>query len=395
MSANPLQDIIVVEVGRRVACGAAGSFLAQLGASVFVVETDAAPDASFEDKFSQRDVFAYGKNSLRWSGEAGDPALQKLIEVADVIITSSDADLKALPVKPPAAAIVCDITAFGAGEGGGKPVSDFLLQAMSGMVDTTGDSSGPPVAIGAPVVELSSALYAAASIVAALRVRRLSGTAQAVDMSLYDCAVNAMATFLPSHFGGGKPRRLGNRHSMAAPWNAYRASDGTKLWSFFAQNGILSAPISYLVDGVQYVTVLASFRSSFANTPNWDYRQQHRRVLTFRLGGTASLPKFEPVTEEIADDPAFVIDPKKAAIGAAIYNTSCVICHGGGMIAGGAAPDLRKSAVPLDKDAFYSIVHEGALMDRGMGRFANLSDAELEGLRHYIRQRARETAPKK
>ncbi len=226
MSANPLQDIIVVEVGRRVACGAAGSFLAQLGASVFVVETDAAPDASFEDKFSQRDVFAYGKNSLRWSGEAGDPALQKLIEVADVIITSSDADLKALPVKPPAAAIVCDITAFGAGEGGGKPVSDFLLQAMSGMVDTTGDSSGPPVAIGAPVVELSSALYAAASIVAALRVRRLSGTAQAVDMSLYDCAVNAMATFLPSHFGGGKPRRLGNRHSMAAPWNAYRASDG-------------------------------------------------------------------------------------------------------------------------------------------------------------------------
>ncbi len=176
---------------------------------------------------------------------------------------------------------------------------------------------------------------------------------------------------------------------------AYRASDGTKLWSFFAQNGILSAPISYLVDGVQYVTELASFRSSFANTPNWDYRQQHRRVLTFRLGGTASLPKFEPVTEEIADDPAFVIDPKKAAIGAAIYGTSCVICHGGGMIAGGAAPDLRKSAVPLDKDAFYSIVHEGALMDRGMGRFANLSDAELEGLRHYIRQRARETAPKK
>ncbi|HWK97052.1 MAG TPA: CoA transferase [Pseudolabrys sp.] len=225
MSGSPLQDIVVVELGRRVACGAAGSFLAQLGASVFVVETNAAPDAAFEDKFSQRDVFAYGKNSLRWSGDAGDTALQKLIEAADVIITSSDADLKALPVKPPSAAIVCDITALGTGTSG-QPVSDILLQAMSGMVDTTGDSSGPPVAIGAPVVELSSALYAAASIVAALRVRRMSGTAQAIDMSLYDCAVNAMATFFPSHFGGGKPRRLGNRHSMAAPWNAYRASDG-------------------------------------------------------------------------------------------------------------------------------------------------------------------------
>lgn len=227
MSASPLQDIVVIELGRRLACGAAGSLLAQLGASVFVIENDTEADAAFEDKFSQRDVFAYGKNSLRWTGEAGDTALQKLIEAVDVIITSSDADLEALPVKPPVAAIVCDITAFGAGGGGGgRPVPDILLQAMSGMVDTTGDSSGPPVAIGAPVVELSSALYAAASIVAALRVRRVTGTAQAIDMSLYDCAVNAMATFLPSHFGGGKPRRLGNRHSMAAPWNAYRASDG-------------------------------------------------------------------------------------------------------------------------------------------------------------------------
>jgi len=40
------------------------------------------------------------------------------------------------------------------------------------------------------------------------------------------------------------------------------------------------------------------------------------------------------------------------------------------------------------------VVHDGALMARGMGSFAQLSDADLEGLRHYIRQRARETAPK-
>jgi len=226
MTQRPMSGIVALEVGRRLACGAAGSFLAQLGADVTFIEAGGQSDAAFEDKFSQRDVFAYGKNSLRWNGNAGDTALRHLIEAADVVITSSDADLNALPVEPSLSAIVCDITAFGAGAGGGKPVSDIMLQAMSGMVDTTGDSSGPPVAIGAPVVELSTGLYAAASIVAALRVRRLSGTAQAVDMSLYDCAVNAMATFFPSHFGGGKPRRLGNRHSMAAPWNAYRASDG-------------------------------------------------------------------------------------------------------------------------------------------------------------------------
>jgi quinohemoprotein ethanol dehydrogenase len=178
-------------------------------------------------------------------------------------------------------------------------------------------------------------------------------------------------------------------------FGAYSAASGEKLWAFDAQNGILSAPISYSVGGRQYVTVIASFRSSFANQPNWDYRQQKRRVLTFMLGGTRHLPKFERVAEPVLDDPSFQIDPKQAAVGAGIYNTGCNICHGAAMIAGGAAPDLRKSSIALERDSFYQVVREGALMNRGMGRFAHLTDAEMEGLRHFIRQRARETLPKK
>lgn len=178
-------------------------------------------------------------------------------------------------------------------------------------------------------------------------------------------------------------------------FGAYSAATGEKLWAFDAQNGILSAPISYTVGGRQYVSVIASFRSSFPNQPNWDYRQQRRRVLTFALGGKAQLPKFERLAEPVLDDPTFIIDPKKAAIGAGIYNTGCNICHGAGMAAGGAAPDLRKSALAMDKDGFYQVVREGALMSRGMGRFAHLSDDEMEGLRHFIRQRARESMPKK
>ena len=65
------------------------------------------------------------------------------------------------------------------------------------------------------------------------------------------------------------------------------------------------------------------------------------------------------------------------------------------MTAGGAAPDLRKSPVALDPEGFNAVLREGALMERGMGKFANLTDAEVEGLRHFIRQRARETMPKK
>ena len=141
--------------------------------------------------------------------------------------------------------------------------------------------------------------------------------------------------------------------------------------------------------------MIASFRSSQFNAPTWDYRQQKRRVLTFALGGSRKLPRFERVAEPFPDDAAFVIDPAKVPVGAGIYGSTCVVCHGGGAIAGGAAPDLRKSPIPLDADSFRAVVHDGALMERGMGSFANLSDDELEGVRHYLRQRARDTMPKK
>lgn len=216
----------------------------------------------------------------------------------------------------------------------------------------------------------------------------------------WDVAGNKIAWSVPQPgvFNGGTMATAGNlvfQGTNDGSFNAFSASTGRKLWAFDAQNGMLGAPISYSVGGVQYVSIITGFRSSFPNTPNWDYSQQRRRMLTFAIGGRKALPAFERVDQPIQDDPAFVIDPAKAKVGGGIYNSSCIICHGSGMMAGGAAPDLRKSAVPMDADTFRAVVHDGALMARGMGSFAQLSDADLEGLRHYIRQRARETAPQR
>ena len=196
----------------------------------------------------------------------------------------------------------------------------------------------------------------------------------------------------PDMFSGGVLSTKGNlvfQGQTSGEFVAFSADKGEKLWSFNAQNGMLGAPISYSVNGKQYVSVIASFRSSYPSTPAWPYRQQQRRVLTFAIDGKATLPPFERQVEEIADDPDFVVDEAKAKIGGGVYNTSCIICHGVGMREGGAAPDLRNSMVPLDADIFRQVVHDGILMSRGMGKFDNLSDDELEGLRHYIRQQAR------
>jgi quinohemoprotein ethanol dehydrogenase len=87
------------------------------------------------------------------------------------------------------------------------------------------------------------------------------------------------------------------------------------------------------------------------------------------------------------DDAAFVVEPALAARGQRLYER-CLICHDTGVVAGGFAPDLRASPVPLDAQAFAGVVH-GSLVSRGMPPFPELTDADLAALRHYIRERAR------
>jgi quinohemoprotein ethanol dehydrogenase len=64
------------------------------------------------------------------------------------------------------------------------------------------------------------------------------------------------------------------------------------------------------------------------------------------------------------------------------------VCHGPGAVAGGSAPDLRASTIPLSTADFAAVVRDGRLESRGMPKFPELSDRELEALRHYIRYRA-------
>jgi quinohemoprotein ethanol dehydrogenase len=173
----------------------------------------------------------------------------------------------------------------------------------------------------------------------------------------------------------------------------YAADSGKKLWSFDAQTGVTAQPISYLVGGRQYITVIAGWRgqgSSSGVQPEWDYRLQPRRVLTFVLDGKASLPTAGARTSSFLDDPAFVIETDKVLVGEALFSGHCRLCHGAGLVSGGTAPDLRRSPIPLSNAAITAVLHDGALVPRGMPQFAEVTPLEIEGLQHYIRQKARE-----
>lgn len=183
-------------------------------------------------------------------------------------------------------------------------------------------------------------------------------------------------------------------------FHAYDARDGRRLWTFNAKMGIAGAPITYEVDGKQYVTVVAGWGATAAaflgiatHTLGWQARVHPQRVVTFALDGKAQLPANipEPRRVEPIDDPALVIDAAAAARGEALFERGCASCHGGAVRSGGYAPDLRASPITLSSEAFREVVQKGSLETRGMPRYDELGDRAVEDLRFYVRKVARDS----
>ncbi len=178
-------------------------------------------------------------------------------------------------------------------------------------------------------------------------------------------------------------------------FQAHDASTGETLWSSDMGVGTQAPPITYEVDGKQYVSVLAGWAGgqmllgTLSAQHGWVGREHPRRLLTYVLDGEATLPPTAaPSFAKPIDDPAMQLDPAMVAKGRELYS-SCVICHGVSAVAGGYAPDLRASPIPLSADAFKAVVQGGGLEARGMPRFEELSDDDLTAIRHYIRERSR------
>jgi quinohemoprotein ethanol dehydrogenase len=173
-------------------------------------------------------------------------------------------------------------------------------------------------------------------------------------------------------------------------FDAYDATTGHRLWSFAAQAGVLAPPISYAINGRQYVTVLTGIGLTAALTADGlagthDYRTQTRRVLTFALDGTATIPPSTPFVAIAPSDPDFRQDPAAGQRGMVVYYGHCSQCHGIGGVAAGVAPDLRTSTVPQSAQAMDIIVRQGALVSQGMPQFGELSDQAIADLRAFLR----------
>ena len=222
-----LQGVTVLELGSRVGAAICGSLLMQLGATVVCVEDPTDPRA--DTKWRQRAQLAAGKLSVA-AGATDSGLLASLALRCDVALLSSDIPAPFGPVELAPGAVSCDVTAFGSfGPMRGQACSDVQIQALSGVLDSTGHADGPPVPVGIPLVEVVAGIYAAGAVLTALRVRRLQGAGQPIEIALYDVAFSLMTSFLPTLLAGqpaSAVSRVGNRQTMVAPWNVFHAADG-------------------------------------------------------------------------------------------------------------------------------------------------------------------------
>jgi quinohemoprotein ethanol dehydrogenase len=180
-------------------------------------------------------------------------------------------------------------------------------------------------------------------------------------------------------FSGG-----GNNNNV---FRAFNTETGEKVWEFNTQTGVVAAPITFELDGKQYIALSVGI-----NQAGNYYAPNYSRMLVFTLDGTATLP--EPISFEAPqlNPPALTASADVVARGMEVYNANCSTCHGNGGAARGANfPNLLVSPMLHSQEGFDSIVLGGARAQRGMASFADRLTAEdTQAVLGYLVSRATE-----
>ncbi|MGN3973069.1 CaiB/BaiF CoA transferase family protein [Tsuneonella sp. SYSU-LHT278] len=241
-----LDGIRVLDLSRVLAGPWSAQILGDLGADVIKVEQPGAGDDTrawgppFLPESQDSAYFSCANRNKRSiaidiANPGGAALVRRLAAVSDVVIENFrvgglakyglDYD-RLRAVKPDL--VWCSITGFGqTGPEKDRGGYDFLIQGMSGLMSVTGAADGPPTKVGIPVSDLTTGLYAAISILAALRHRDRTGEGQRIDLALLDAQVALMSNQAANWLNGGaEPGRLGNQHPNIVPYQVFACADG-------------------------------------------------------------------------------------------------------------------------------------------------------------------------
>ncbi|MBI3734153.1 MAG: CoA transferase [Chloroflexi bacterium] len=243
MTKQPLDDIRVLDLSRVLAGPYCTMMLADLGAEVIKVEQPGRGDESRQwgpPFVGGESAYFLGINrnkqdiTLNLQHERGRQLVRELVPHADVLVENFKLgsmeewglgyeSLKALNPR----LVYCNISGYGNdGPKAGLPGYDFILEAEAGFMSLNGPVEGPPMRAPLAIIDLTTGMFAATAIIAALRVRDSTGIGQRVDLSLLESQVAWLATVASNYWVGGKPpRRFGNGHGTVVPYEVFKAKD--------------------------------------------------------------------------------------------------------------------------------------------------------------------------
>jgi CoA:oxalate CoA-transferase len=241
-AALPLAGVRVLDFTRVLAGPLSTALLADLGAEVVKVEPPDGDDyraiGPMRDGHSA--LFAVmnrNKKSivLDLKNEAARAVVHALARDADVVVENfrpgvaqrlgiGAETLRALNPR----LVVVSVSGFGqTGPLAQRPAYDIVVQAMSGLMEATGDPDGPPTLVGEAVSDVVAGLFASWAALAALYQAQRTGRGQHVDVAMFDTTLAFLVTSTARYLFTGEPaRRVGNRHPLSAPFGVYRAGRG-------------------------------------------------------------------------------------------------------------------------------------------------------------------------
>ena len=238
-----LDDIAVLDMSRILAGPFGTQILADLGATVWKIESPWGDDTrGWGPPFVGSESAYYlsanrGKKSVivNLRDPRGQDVIRRLAAKADVLVENFRVgnlkryglDYESISQINPRA-VYASVTGFGqTGPRAAEPGYDAALQGMTGIMSVTGEPDGRPTKVGVAWVDILTGLHAVIGILAALHEREISGKGQHVDVSLFDAGVASMANLAQSYLAtGAAPGRIGNAHPQVVPYQDFEASDG-------------------------------------------------------------------------------------------------------------------------------------------------------------------------
>ena len=244
LTAGPLHGVAVLDLTRNLAGPFCTMILADMGARVIKVERPAGGD----DTRNWRPPEWDGESSLFLSinrnkesltldidSDTGAEVIRRLATSCDILVESFKGgslakrglDYEKISALNPGV-VYCSLSGYGSkGPYAERPGYDTLIQAYCGIMSITGEPGGRPVRTGPSIIDMTTGMWGAMGILAAMRHRDATGRGQHVETSLLETGVAWMSYFAAGYFADGTiPGPMGSSHSLISPYEEFETAGG-------------------------------------------------------------------------------------------------------------------------------------------------------------------------